>query len=126
MDVKRTFKEVSFFQEKMDSTLKAKKAPKIFVQNETDVKDGDFEVIEQHGREYLISEDKRLFTLKGKYIGWLNNGVYEPSSKILRRREIERERVDQEAHRRLYYERERQKKEQFEEAVLRRMNELRK
>ena len=84
------------------------------------------DVIEKNGREYLLTPDSRLFTSTGKFIGWLNNGVYEPSSKIKKRREIERGRIDQEAHRRLYYEKERQKKEQFEEAVLQRMNELRK
>ena len=110
----------------MDSRLKAKKPSKIFVQNETDLGEGEYDVIEQHGREYLITEDKRLFTLQGKYIGWLNNGVYEPSTKILKRREQERERIEQEAHKRLYEEKERQKKQRFEEAVKRRMNELRK
>jgi hypothetical protein len=105
---------------------KAKKAPKIFVQDETDLGEGEYDVIEQHGREYLITEDKRLFTLQGKYIGWLNNGVYEPSPKILKKREQERERIDQEARARLFYERERQKKARFEEAVKRRMDELRK
>ena len=109
----------------MDGAVKAKKAPKIFVQNETDLGEGEYDVIEQHGREYLLSGN-RLFTLRGKYIGWLNNGVYEPSTKILRRREQERERVEQEAQKRLYEEKERQKKQRFEEAVTRRMNELRK
>ena len=84
------------------------------------------DVIEKNGREYLLTPDSRLFTSTGKFIGWLNNGVYEPSTKILRRREQERERIDQEARARLFYERERQKKERFEEAVKRRMNELRK
>jgi ribosomal protein S21 len=107
-------------------TLKAKKPSKIFVQNEADLGEGEYDVIEQHGREYLITEDKRLFTLQGKYIGWLNNGVYEPSTKILKRREQERERIDQEARARLFYEKERQKKQRFEEAVKRRMDELRK
>jgi len=106
-------------------TLKAKKAPKIFVQNEADLGEGEYDVIEQHGREYLLS-DNRVFTLQGKYIGWLNNGVYEPSTKILKRREQERERIEQEARARLFYEKERQKKQRFEEAVKRRMDELRK
>lgn len=109
----------------MDSTLKAKKEPKN-VQNETDLGEGEYDVIEQHGREYLISEDKRLFTLKGKYIGWLNNGVYEPSTKILKKREMERERVEMAAHYRLQQEKEQQKKERFEKAVRKRMDQLRK
>ena len=109
----------------MDSRLKAKKPSKIFVQNETDLGEGEYDVIEQHGREYLLS-DNRVFTLQGKYIGWLNNGVYEPSTKILKRREQERERIEQEARARLFYEKERQKKQRFEEAVKRRMDELRK
>ena len=108
------------------SPTKAKKAPKIFVQNEADAKEGEFDVIEKHGREYLLSEDKRLFTLEGKYIGWLNNGVYEPSTKILKQRERERDRIEQEAQKRLYEEKERLKKARFEEAVRNRMNELRK
>lgn len=101
--------------------LKAKKEPKLFVLNETDLGEGEYDVIEQHGREYLLSGN-RVFNLREKYIGWLNNGVYEPSTKILKRRE----RVEQEAQKRLYEEKERQKKERFEQAVVRRMNELRK
>ena len=84
------------------------------------------DVIEKNGREYLLAPDSRLFTSEGKFIGWLINGVYEPSSKIKKRREHERERVEQEAKKRLYYERERLKKERFEEAVRKRMDELRK
>jgi hypothetical protein len=108
-------------------TLKDKKEPKI-VQNETDLGEGEFYVIEKHGREYLLSGN-RLFTVQGKYIGWLNNGVYEPSTKILKKREkreMERQLVEFAAHYRLQQEREQQKKQRFEEAVRKRMNELRK
>lgn len=102
----------------MDGAVKA-------VQNETDLGEGEYDVIEQHGREYLLSGN-RVFTLRGKYIGWLNKGVYEPSTKILKKREMERELVELAAHYRLQQEKERKKKQRFEEAVKRRMDELRK
>lgn len=105
----------------MDSPLKAKK-----VSSEQLEEGVECDVIEKNGREYLLTDDKRLFTTEGKFIGWLFNGIYEPSPKIRRQREHERERVEQEAQKRLYYEKERLKKERFEEAVLRRMDELRK
>jgi len=109
----------TFFLEKMDHNPK-----KVSICEH--LEEGlECDVIEQHGREYLLAPDSRLFTSTGKFIGWLINGVYEPSSKILKKREQERERIDQEARARLFYERERQKKERFEEAVKRRMDELR-
>ena len=79
------------------------------------------DVIWKNGKEYLLANDGRLFNSCEKFIGWLVDGKYTPSPAILRKRD----RIDQEAKRRLEQEREAKKKVVFESAVRRRMDELR-
>jgi hypothetical protein len=83
-------------------------------------------VIRKNGNIYLLAMDGRLFkagtgTSCDKFIGWLVDGKYTPSPSILRNRD----RIDQEAKRRLDQERDANKKVLFESAVRRRMDELR-
>jgi hypothetical protein len=72
-------------------------------------------LIIKNGRRYWISEDGQLFNDNEKFIGWYKDGVYRPSSDI----QIKRDRIDCEARKRLA-------KAKFEDAVKKRMNELRK
>ena len=72
-------------------------------------------LITKNGRRYWINADYELFNDEDKFIGWYKSGVYTPSPKIQKRRDL----VDEEAQRRL-------NEEKFEEAIKRRMNELRK
>jgi hypothetical protein len=74
-------------------------------------------VITRNGREYGVTNDGSLYKLKDtgdKFIGWLDNGVYTPSNDI----QVKRNKIESEARKRLA-------KAKFEDAVKKRMDELR-
>ena len=79
------------------------------------------EHIEKNGKTYWLSADKRLFNSNEKFIGWLEDGVYTPSPKIQKIRDI----IDAEARKRLEEEKLLKNKLKLEDAIKKRMNELR-
>jgi len=84
-------------------------------------------VIRKNDKIYLLAKDGRLFkagtgTEYDKFIGWLDaNKNYIPSPDILKKRN----RIEEEARKRLQEEKEAKKRALFELAVRRRMDELR-
>ena len=74
-------------------------------------------IFTRNGREYGVTDDGRLYKLKDTgdiFIGWLKNGVYTPSNDI----QAKRNKIDSEARKRLA-------KAKFEDAVKKRMDQLR-
>ena len=78
-------------------------------------KEVETHLITKNGRRYWISAEYELFNDEDKFIGWYKAGIYTPSPAI----QVRRNKIEGEAQRRL-------NEEKFEEAIKRRMTELRK